>query len=82
MIKKWVFCCQITVLQYFLDFSSVSDVFQQFTESQKIGVPLTLDGQKRFFFGIPGHLETLKTGRDIATIPAFMTNSASKTALF
>jgi hypothetical protein len=25
--KKWDFSCQIAVLQYFLDFSSVSDVF-------------------------------------------------------
>jgi hypothetical protein len=37
---------------------------------------------KNVFFGIPGHPETLKTGKAIVTIAAFMTNSTPKTALF
>jgi hypothetical protein len=34
------------------------------------------------FFGIPGHSETLKTGKAIVLIAAFMTNLTPKTALF
>jgi hypothetical protein len=44
-------------------------------------VPLAVGGQKRVF-RIAGHPETLKTGKAIVTIAAFMTNSTSKTALF
>jgi hypothetical protein len=49
-------------------------------ESQKISVfrlPWTV---KNVFFGIPGHLETLKTG--IVLIAAFIKHSTPKTALF
>jgi hypothetical protein len=51
-------------------------------ESQKISVcrrPWTV---KNVFFGIPGHPETLKTGKAIVLMVTFMKNSTPKTALF
>jgi hypothetical protein len=44
-------------------------------------VPVTLT-VKNVLFGIHGHPETLKTGKAIVTIAAFMTNSTPKIAMF
>jgi hypothetical protein len=68
-----VFSCQIAVLQYLFNFSAVSDESYNLCESQNL-VCRWLWTVKNVFFGISGHLETLKTGKTIVTMAAFMTN--------
>jgi hypothetical protein len=53
--------------------------------NKKIGSYIKFRGPwtvKNVFFDIPGDPETLKTGKAIVTIAAFLTDSTKKIALF
>jgi hypothetical protein len=72
--------CNIFLM--FLRYLMYFDCSHNPCESQKILVchrPWTV---KNVFFGIPGHLETLKTGKAVVTTATSMTNSTPKTTSF
>jgi hypothetical protein len=78
LVRSWFCNIFLIFLRYLMYFSSLHNSYK----SQKISVchrPWTV---KNVFFSIPGHLETLKTGKANVLMVTFMTNSTPKTALF